>query len=226
MSGLKDNFPEVQFAGKQVDPDEISYPLQYVVYAPGTSQTAIGTTAVGTSTQSKALVLINKVPDYPRNLFFTLSGSADIGGSITVNGKDQFGATQSETIGFATVVSPGTSAVGTKIFGEVTSGTVTFATMAAGSGTPKLGVAYGGTAGSTALFGLPVKIGAVADVKRITITKNFVPTTLNGGTVDSTIVSTTTHSFSGTAVLGTADSFVVTVKSTYSNAGSPSYNTL
>jgi hypothetical protein len=218
--GLKQYHPEFAFSGAQVDTDEIDMYVQYEVYAPGTSQTAIGTTAVGTSTQAKALVLINAVPDYPRNLFVTCSGSNDLGGTFVVNGKDQFGGTITESIGFATVVSPGTSAVGSKIFGAVTSGTWTFAAGSAGSGTPKLGVAYGGTAGSTAWFGLPVRIGTVSDVKSISITKNFVPTTLNGGTIDSTIVSTSRHAFAGTAVLGTVDSFSVTLKSTYNNVGS------
>lgn len=218
MPGLKKHFPDFQFSGNQVTSDEMDVYQQYVVAFPGTSQTWVGTTAVGTSTQSKALVLINKYPDYPRTLFFTISGSNDLGGSITVNGKDQFGGTIQETIGFGTVVSPGTSAVGTKVFAEVTSGTVTLAVGSAGSGTPKLGLAYGGTAGSTNWFGLPVKIKAVGDVKRITHLKNFVATTLNGGTVDSTIVSVANHAFTGTANLGTADLFVVTVKSTYDSS--------
>lgn len=215
---LKKYFPDFQFSGNKVSPDELDMYDQYAVIFPGTSQTAIGTTAVGTSTQAKALVLINAVPDYPRNLFASCSGSNDLGGTFVVNGFDQFGQTISESIGFATVVSPGTSAVGSKIFAKVTSGTWTFAAGSAGSGTPKLGVAYGGTAGSTSWFGLPIKIGAVSDVKRITITKNFVPTTLNGGTVNSTIVSTTTHAFAGTANIGTADTFVVTAKSTYDSS--------
>ena len=59
---------------------------------------------------------------------------------------------------------------------------------------------------------------AVADVKRITITKNFVPTTLNGGTIDSTIVSVAKQAFAGTASIGTADTFVVTVKTTYDSS--------
>lgn len=223
MPGLKNHFPDFQFSGNQVASDEMDVYQQYIVTNPTTSATWVGTTAVGTSTQVKALVLINKNLDYPRSLFVTASGSNDIGGTFVINGKDQFGATISETIGFGTAASPGTSEVGTKIFAQVTSGTWTFAAGSAGSGTPKLGVAVGGTAGSLAQFGLPVKIGAVSDVKSITWLKTAagpgVNTTLNGGTISSTLVNTTNHSFNGTTPLGTADTFVVTIKSTYNSAG-------
>lgn len=219
---LKKYFPDFQFGGNKVSADEIDQYVTYRVDNPTTSATWIGTTAVGTSTQAKALVLINKVPDYPRNLFVTTSGSNDLGGTFVVNGKDQFGQTITESIGFGTVVTPGTSAIGTKIFAEVTSGTWTFAVGSAGSGTPKLGVAVGGTAGSLATFGLPVKIGAVSDVKRITWLKTAagpgVVTTLDGGTISSSLVSTSKHSFNGTAALGTADTFIVTIKSTYDSS--------
>lgn len=215
---LKKYFPDFQFSGNKVSPDEIDQYTQYTVTFPTTSATWVGTTAVGTSTQAKALVLINAKLDFPRNLFVTTSGSNDLGGTFVINGKNQFGQSITESIGFGTVVTPGTSAVGTKVFANVDSGTWTFAAGSAGSGTPKLGVAVGGTAGSVATFGLPVKIGAVTDVKSITHLKNFVATTLDGGTISSSLVGTANHTFNGTAALGTADVFVVTIKSTYDSS--------
>ncbi len=222
-TGLKKFFPDVRFSGNQATPDELDRYESYIVAYPGTSLTYVGTCAAGTNAQAKPLVLINANLDYPRNLRYSVVGTNDVGGTWTVNGKDQFGAAISETVGSGTVAqgTPAFDTAGTKIFALVSSGTFTFAAGSAGSGSAQLGVAYGGTAGTTAYFGLPTKIAAVSDVKRITIVKNNVNTTLGGGTISSTVVGTTNHTFNGTAVLGTADMFIVTLKSTY-NAESDS----
>lgn len=216
MPGIKTEVTSVRFNNNKVTPDEMDSYDQYIVAYPGTSLTYVGTAAGGTSTQARALVLINTNPDYPRNLAYSAVGTNDFGGTWVVNGKDQFGATITETVGSGTVAAgtPAFNKAGTAIFAQVTSGTFTVATGAVGEGSAQLGVAAGGTAGSTALFGLPTKIAAVTDVKRITHLKNFVNTTLNGGTI-AALVGTANHTFNGTAALGTADLFIVTMKSSY-----------
>lgn len=211
-------------ARAQVTPDEMDQYMQYVVIHPGTAHNAVGTAAVGTSTQTKAFVITNLRPDYPRNLLFDLSGSNDIGGTATINGFNQFGDPITESIGFGTKVSPGTQASGSQIFAQVVSGSVTFAAGSAGSGTPVLGYSnVAGTAGvGTALgclFGLPSKIQKVSDVKSITWDNNTTTTALLGGTVGtSTLVKTASHSFVGTAAPALTSIYVVTLKPTWDNS--------
>ncbi len=223
MSGFKMYDPAFQQAKAQVTPDEIDRYEQYVVLHPGTSHTAIGTAAVGTSTTTQTFVITNLRPDYPRNLLFDLSGSNDIGGTATINGFDQFGNAITETFGFGTVVSSGTQVAGSMIFAQVVSGSMTFAVGSAGSGTPKLGYASG-TANATgtalgALFGLPTKIRSVNDVKAITWDNNTTTTALFGGTVGtSTLVKTAQHAFRGTSAVALTDAYIVTVKSTWDNS--------
>ncbi len=211
-------------AKAQVTPDEIDRYEQYVVIHPGTSHTAIGTAAVGTSTTTQAFVITNLRPDYPRNLLFDLSGSNDIGGTATINGFDQFGNAQTEALGFGTVVSPGTQYAGSKIFAQVVSGSMTFAAGSAGNGTPKLGYASG-TANATGtalgyLFGLPTKIAKVSDVKGLTWDNNTTTTALFGGSIGtSVLVKTAQHAFRGTSAVALTDTYTVTIKSTWDNSG-------
>lgn len=219
MSGLKQYDAAFAFSGAQVTPDEIDEYRQYVVANPSISATWVGTAAAGTSTQAKALVLINKNLDYPRNLLYSVVGTNDVGGTWTVNGKDQFGAVITESVGSGTVAAgtPAFATSGTKIFAQVTSGTFQFATGSAGNGSARIGVAV--AAAGTAKFGLPDKIAAVTDVKSISWSKELVQTTLNGGTVDSTLVNVANSAFSGTAVVGGTESFVVLYKPTKDLAG-------
>lgn len=210
-------------ARAQVTPDEIDQYVYYQVDTPGTSHTAIGTAAVGTSTTSQAFVITNLRPDFPRNLLVDISGSNDIGGTATINGFDFFGSPQTEKIGFGTVVSPGTQASGTLVFAQVTSGTFQFATGSAGSGTPKLGYASGtANAQGTALgnlFGLPTKIRQLADVKLFTWGNNGVTTGIFGGTIGtSALFGTANHTFRGTAAIATTDTYTLMIKPTWDNS--------
>lgn len=214
MSGLKERFPEVAFGGYKATPDELDkYEVYYVNY-PQTSASYIGTTAVGTSTQAKAMVLVSKTCDYPRNLAGAVAGSSDMGGVWVVNGKDQFGKTITETITIGTAANGGTT-VGTKVFAEVTSGTCTVTTGAVGAGTPTLGFVT--TAGSC-VFGLPSKIGGTADVKLITWVNDGTVTAINGGTIGA-YVDATAHGFSGTETTKLTDKYMVWYKPTYDNSG-------
>lgn len=221
MSGIKQSQNAFGPAKEQITPDEIDRYEQYIVANPVTSATWGGTAAGGTSTQAKALVLINKNLDYPRNLLYGVVGTADMGGSWTVNGKDQFGQVQSETVALGTAAAgtPAVAVAGTAIFAQLTSGTFTVATGAVGIGSAQLGVAIGTSATAKYWLGLPSKIGAVEDVKTISWSKSLVQTTLNGGTVDSTLVSTTTHAIAGTGIMGGTETFVVSFKPTYNNSG-------
>lgn len=208
----------------QVTPDEIDRYEQYIVLHPGTSHTAIGTAPVGTSTTSQTFVMTNLRPDYPRNLLVDVSGSNDLGGSATINGFDQFGNKITEVIGFGTSVSPGTQKAGTRIFGQVVSGTWTFAVGSAGSGTPALGYAGGTAAGLAFLFGLPTKIQKRSDVKTLTWDNNTTTTALLGGSIGGTaanltLVNLAQHAFTGTSVLALTHAYIVTVKSSWDNSG-------
>lgn len=201
-------------SGYKVTPDEIDEYKQYMIVFPSVAG-SVGTAAAGTSTQAKAMVVVNAICDYPRNLEFGVAGSSDMGGVWVVNGKDQFGETISETVTIGTAANGGTT-VGTMIFAKVTSGTFTFTTGAAGSGTAK--VKYSAAEGTT-MFGLPFRIGGTADVKSISYSKNFVPTVLNNGTIGAYVGTGGFNGYAnyikGTAAMGSADVYVVLARPTY-----------
>lgn len=223
MSGAKEYDYAFQQAKAQVTPDEIDQYISYTVVNPSLSATYIGTVA-GTQTASAALVLTSIKPDYPRNLLYGIVGTADIGGSITVVGKNQFGEVITETVGSGTAAAgtPAFAIAGTKIFAEVTAGTVTFATSAGqGNGTARVGLAIG-TAG-TALFrlGLPTKIGAVSDVKRITWTSQHLGTAINGGTIGTAQIDVDNHAYLGQTIMAGTEVFQFTIKPTFDNSSKP-----
>lgn len=219
MPGLKKHHSDIAFSGNKVTPDEIDSYSQYVVSNLSVSATWVGTAAGGTSGQAKALVLINKNLDYPRNLLYGVVGTADIGGTWVINGKDQFGVSITETVGSGTAAAgtPAFAVAGTKIFSQVTSGTFTVAGV--GSGSARIGVAIGTAATAKYYLGLPDKIAAVTDVKSISWSKELVQTTLNGGTVDSTLVGTTYSTFNGSAIMGGTETFTVLYKTTADLSG-------
>lgn len=208
--------PGVAMSGMKVAPQEIDRYEIYSVQNMSISATWVGTPAVGTSGQSKALVLINKYLDYPRSLSYALAGSAGLGGTWTVNGYDQFGSAITETCAIGTATNGGTTN-GTAIFSQVTSGTVSIATASeAGSGTGRLGVAI---AANDYWFGLPCKIASTADVKRITHTgSGGIALTVAGTNSIGTLVSTTTHAFRGTVALTGTMSLTAMVVPTYENS--------
>ncbi len=214
MAGLKLWHADFAFSGNRATPDELDRYEQYQVINPSVSATWVGTAAGGTSTQEKALVLINKNLDYPRNLLYGLVGTADAGGTWVVNGKNQFGVTITETVGSGTAAAgtPAFAVAGTAIFAQVTSGTFTHAGV--GLGSARIGVAIGTAAGAKAYLGLPGKLAAVADVKSITWSKEHVNTTFNGGTVDSTVVSVTQSAIAGTGIMGGTETFNVLFRPT------------
>lgn len=217
MSGFGEHNPGFQ-VGDQATPNELD---RYEFINTGVlsiSATWVGTAAGGTSTTANALVLINTLLDYPRNLLYSQVGTADNGGTWTVNGLDQFGQAVTETVGNGTVAAgtPAWTVAGTKIFAKVTSGTFTTATGAVGLGSARIGVAVG-TAGTLAFkLGLLTKIASTLDVKAITWVKENVPVTLNGGTIGS-FVDATNHAFSGSAIMAGTEAYKVILKPTHSN---------
>jgi len=191
MSGLKKYMPPLRDGqlGTQgpvgaITPDEIDSYVVYNVINPTQGATGAGANWVGTVTSGTedvaAVVVRNAILDYPRNLEFAIAGSAaGMAGTMTVNGRDQFGSVISESIGFTAAANGGTD-VGTKVFAQVTNGTVNFGTFAGANGTARVGVDSNGT---TALFGLPVRIGGTTDVKLLTRTTGTGAVTVNGGTI-------------------------------------------
>jgi len=228
MSGLKQSDYAFAQAKEQVTPDEIDQYMIYNVNNPSLSATYIGTVA-GTQTASAALVLSSIKPDYPRNLLYGIVGTADVGGSITAVGKDQFGAVIRETVGSGTVAAgtPAFAIAGTKIFAEVTAATVTFATSSGqGNGTARIGLAIGTAATALYRLGLPTKIGAVSDVKRITWTSQSVGTAINGGTIGTAQIDMTNHAFLGQTIMAGTETFQFTIKTTHDNSGKPNLTSL
>jgi hypothetical protein len=220
MSGLAEHNPEFLFAGAQVTPNEIDRYEHINTGILSVSPTWIGTAAGGTSTQVKALVIINKLLDYPRNLLYSCVGTNDMGGTWVVNGKDQFGNSITETVANGTVAAgtPAFAVAGTQIFAEVTNGTFTYITDAVGNGSARLGVAIG-TAGTTAFkLGLLTKIAGSTDVKAITWIKENVPTTLNGGTIGA-YVDAVNHAFTGSAIMAGTEAYKALVKPSRPNHG-------
>lgn len=211
---LKKYFPDVRFSNNKVDPDEMNLRIVYQVDNPSIADTAYGTVESATAA---AFVLTNTMADYPRNVLFTALGVAGgMGGTAVVNGTDQFGVTQQETMSFASAAGGGTVA-GTKIFSTVTSGTFTPVGLGGTAvGTAKLGFAKGTAAGIVNLFGLPVRVAKTSDVKRLTWINNGTWTALNGGTI-SGYIGTANHTFVGSAVVAATDKYQVEILSTYNS---------
>jgi len=179
---LKNWEPYLQFGGGKISGDELGWDQQYIVINPSISASWFGTTAVGTAGQAKAFVAniltARGFADYPRNAVYGVGAAAGSthGGTWTVNGLDQFGSSVTETVTIATATGGGT-VNGTQVWSKITSGTYNFSTAGDANGTPAVGVSI---AGSTALFGLPSRIGATTDIKWISGNLLGVGTQTNG----------------------------------------------
>ena len=202
-------------AGFKVSADEMDKVDQYVILNPSVDTVWFGTPAVGTASQQKALVMTNIRADYPRNVVAGVATGAGTahGGTMDINGKDQFGNTITESITIGTAAAGGTVA-GTKIFASVSSGTFSHTSDSVGNGTAGLGVAIGTSTTLQHLFGLPDKIGGTSDVKSLVWINNGTSTTVNGGTFGA-YIGTANHTFKGTAIVAVTDRFVVTLRSSF-----------
>ena len=172
---LKAHYPDIAFSGNKVQPNEID---RYEVYTVNIKAPVISWfgTAIGNGTAGyKALTLVNKLAPYPTSVEARLVGGAGTTkGTCVINGKDQFGVSISETLSLASG-SAGT-VIGTKVFMEISSGSVELGT-AAGSC-----VVCPGTAVTTTLLGLPIKLGGTSDVKLLTWSTGDVQTSAGGAT--------------------------------------------
>lgn len=214
---LKQSEAQQYISGNKLSPDELDQDLQYVIINPD-----IGTARLGTATRTAdglgTLVGPGIFLDVPRTVTFSLLGVAGgMGGTAVVSGKDQFGNAISESLGFATAAGGGT-AQGTQVFSRV--GTATF--TIAGLGGTAIGSAYlGYPVGDVAMvIGLPAKLGAAADLKRVTwndagISKGISVGT--GGTIGTAVAGTALSSVTLTGLGGfaTADSFTFIYRSTF-----------
>jgi len=148
--------------------------------------------------------------DYPRNLLYTVtddSGSATAA-TFVVIGIDQFGeiVTESTAVTYAVAVS------GEQIFSEITSIATVNTSGEAASDTADVGVSI---ETDVASFGLPDKIGAVADVKAITLINDGVVEMQN---VDSTsVVLAPRHCYRPEQTVEVVDDYIIRYKSSFYN---------
>ena|SRR3990167_10455277 len=213
---FKRSQPGLRFnANERVSPDEMDAYTVYNVNNPVTGLlgvSAVGTAAVGGTSSVQALVVTSKYPDYPRNIAFAVTGThGSLGGTLTVNGFDQFGSAITETITVTNADNGGTTS-GTRVFGQFSSGTVSLGT-AVGNGTSTVRF----VAGTDCYFGLPVKIASENDVVHYGHTVGTGMVTIGGGTNIGSLVSTTVHAFRPFAAFVGTSFFNVWVKSTYNS---------
>ncbi len=182
---LKMHHNDFNQAGNKVTPDELGFDQMYYVINPSIDTVWVGTTAIGGTAISRALVITNALLDYPRNLQMGVQGTNAMSGTWVVNGYDQFGNVIQES-GTCTSSTAGGTVQGTKVFAEVTSGTFNFSAGSVGNGTPRLGV---GTSGTTALFGLPAKLASTTDVKMISGAFAGVGTSTSGTFISGSAVA-------------------------------------
>ncbi len=212
MSGFKRNQPALRFSGGEfaITPDEID---RYEVFSFRPAIDSAWWASAGTAGTSAvvAMSIVNAIPDWPRNIQFALAGShANMTGTLVVNGYDQFGAEQQESLTFAKASNGGTVA-GTKVFAQVVSGTLSYGT-AVGNGTPAIGF----VPGTNALLGLPTRVNAASDVVLLGQTAGTGAITYNGGTV-ADFVDTGVHAIRPAATLTGTSAINVWVKPTYNN---------
>jgi hypothetical protein len=211
MPGLKRHLPDIRFSGNKVSPDEIDMYQTYNILHPSVSASALGTVN-GTAGSGGIAPVVSEL-DYPRNVLYSITGS-DLGGTLVVNGQNQFGGTQTETLSVAAAAGGGTVA-GTKVF--ATLGTMTF-TKDGEAGTQVVGYAI---AAEEAKFGLPNKVGGTGDIKRaVWIDADVTKVMTREGTASPAVVLDTVNHGVTVNVSGgiaAADSFVVTYVPSYNS---------
>ena len=188
------------------------------IYYPTASASWFGTAAAGSATQTKEFVMLQQQADYTRTplLTITCASGTITSGTCYLTGTDQFGYAQTEEI--SALGTSGVTRAGTKIFKTISAGSLVLAnTGAQGTAlaTATLGAAIGTAANQVARFGLGYKVGAASDVKMVSWINNGTATGITAGTVISTLVSATTHSFAGTKIVAATDVYTVQAIPTY-----------
>ena len=179
---IKQFVPELTILREKISPDEID---RYEVFSIRPAIAGYVWASAGTAGTSAAIALtVKNTPDWPRNINFALAGShGDMTGTLVVNGKNQFGAAQTESITFTKAANGGT-AVGSLVFSQITSGTLNYGT-AVGAGTPNIGF----VPGTACLLGLPVKLNGSTDVVHLSQATGTGAITFNGGTIGAFVDS-------------------------------------
>mgnify|MGYP001584408706 CR=1 FL=1 len=220
MAGIKTYLPDIKIYDQGVTWDEMdSYRVLSIRPAINVRWWASAGTA-GTAA-STAFTILNRTPDWPRNVNFILAGSATgMAGSADIRGRDQFGNLIDETIGFGSADNGGTQ-VGTKVFAQVTSGTVRYGT-AVGSGTPQIGL----VPGTACLLGLPDKINGTTDVVHLGFNLGTGAVSYGGGTI-AAFVNSPMHAIRPAGALDGTAEVMVWYKSTFdpTNVGTVSNGT-
>lgn len=176
---------------------------------PGTSAVWWASAGTAGTSSAVALAIINRIPDYPRNINFALAGTgAGMAGTLVANGFDQFGSQITESLSFGTAANGGT-VVGSLVFGQLIGGTLSYGT-AVGNGTPAIGF----VPGTGCLLGLPVKIRLTTDVVSLSMNAGTGPVTYNGGTIAG-FVNTAVSAIRPVAALTGTQTIGAWVKSTY-----------
>jgi len=207
---LKTWHPDVAFGGGKVGADEVDFYHVYNVFYPSINATCVATMKA-IATGSALVENTQGVMDYPRNLVVTCAGgtsSGTYGGTVVINGLNQFGDVIQETFSIATAVNGGT-AVGTKVFAKFTSGT---ATLGGDTAVATCNVGFG-TAGTTTLFGLPFKVGGTADLLNLGWASASAAQMIKSDALGS-YVSTAQHAILARTDFGTASGFTAWLKST------------
>lgn len=213
MPGAKRHHADFRFGGNKLSPDEFDARLRYTILYPSVGAATVGTLAAGTV--AAAWTIVDTKLDYPRNVLFSVAGpSGGVGGTCVLNGSNQFGVSIQETVTIASANAGGTAA-GTKIFDTVTSGTY-YPNGVDNTSTATVGYAFGTATGMIGLFGLPVKIGATSDVKRVTRIFNGVRSAINGGTIAG-YIGTANHTFADPTIGSATNCYVIDILSTYNS---------
>ncbi len=161
----------------KVSPDEMDR-YEVVNMRPATNVDWFVTTIVAGTSASRVGTVANRLPDYPRNLLFSITGThGSTAGTLNASGKDQFGNTITETILIPRADNGGTTS-GTKVFAQFVAGTVNFGT-AVGNGTARIGF----DPSTSCLLGLPIKLGTAADVVHLGCNIGTGAVTYGGGTI-------------------------------------------
>ncbi len=178
MSGFKRSQPGLRMAGDKISNDEEDQYFIYDISQPGTANLWFGTAPIAGTSATGTVVVVNRYPDYPRNINYILVGTgAGMAGTFIVSGMDQFGRVVTETVATGTAANGGT-VIGTQTFARFDGGTVQFGT-AVGNGTTQIGF----VPGTGCLFGLPVPIAGTQDIVFASMIAGTGAITVNGGTI-------------------------------------------
>ena len=181
----------------------------YYILKPDVATNSI-VAAEDVSSDVTACTLAKTTLDYPRNLLYTLTDNSSdtLEAIFTTVGYDQFGKLVTEVVEVDYNVSATTD--GSQIFSEIVSIAID-GTNNTTSDTADVGVSI---TTDVASFGLPNKIGAVTDVKAVTLVNNGVVEMQN---IDSTSVVVARHCFRPEQTVEIIDDYVIRYKTTAHN---------